>query len=128
MSCEGVLMGACGCPALCLQDSVVRIDPGGRYPSMWPGAYTFDVQLPGGCENEFCGDSCTAIAQAPAGSYLARAVAGTAVDCGAPECECLDAPDPLDFCRITGVIAGDEHILQATFDYPQTTDVVLPWP
>jgi hypothetical protein len=59
VACAAVLEGQCGCPAACAADSVIRIDPGGRYEGQWSGAVAFAATLAADCASGDCGDQCT---------------------------------------------------------------------
>jgi hypothetical protein len=126
VSCDAVIDGQCGCPALCAADSVIRIDPGGSYEEAWTGAEAFSATLPAECTTEGCGDQCTALAQAVDGAYTARANAGTEVTCGMGiPCDCIDTPDDAGWCSAPGIRAGDQLQVDVDFDYPDTDSVEI---
>jgi hypothetical protein len=125
VSCSAVISGQCGCPGACFQDSVIRIDPGGRWDGEWTGAEAHAVELAAECVGEFCGPACTALLQAPDGDYVARAVASTAVDCGVDMCDCNDALDPAGFCSVSGVRSGTETTRDVPFVYADTTSIEI---
>ncbi len=127
-SCADALMGLCQCPGPCIQDTVIRVDPGGHYDASWPGGRIDVATLTPECVNESCGDQCAAITQADAGDYVAGAIASPMVTCDFEPCDCLEPPDPAGWCRINGFRAGTEVLVEAAFAYPAQTALELAFP
>lgn len=127
LTCTAAAEGACNCPGACVLDTVIRIDPGGSWEGQWTGAQALAAELAAECAGEFCSGACMALLQAPAADYIARAVGGTDVDCGAETCECLGEPSPEGWCSVAGIVSGTETIAEATIAYPVTraVDVVF---
>ena len=122
-SCADALQGLCACPGPCAQDSVVRVDAGGRYVGEWPGGEIFTAMLPDGCADEVCGNQCSAIAQSEAGDYVASAVASPMVACDVETCDCSDTPNPDGWCTIYGARTGGDMPGSTAFAYPGETAV-----
>jgi hypothetical protein len=123
-SCADALQGLCMCPGPCAQDTVIRVDPGGRYVGSWPGADMFIATLTPDCIDE-CGSQCNALAQAEPGDYLASAVASPTIICDIEPCDCLDTPDPDGWCRIGNAHADAGATVEAAFAYPGETAVEI---
>lgn len=124
-SCADALQGLCMCPGPCAQDTVIRIDPDGRYVGTWPGANIFAATLTPECTDEFCGSQCNALAQAEPGDYTASAVASSMVVCDADPCDCMDAPDPDGWCRIGNAHTDGGVTGETAFAYPGETAVEI---
>ena len=124
-SCADALMGLCACPGPCVQDSVVRVDAGGRYVGQWPGSEIFFATLTGECASEGCPFQCAALAQAESGAYVASAIASPMVECDVEGCDCNDAADPDGWCEISGRRTGGDISGEAAFAYPEETAVEI---
>ncbi len=122
-SCEAAVDGACGCPAACPIDSVIRLDPGGIWEGSWPGSEAMQVTLAPGCTDEFCGPQCTTSIAAAAGEYTVQVQTAIEVDCGGGPCDCLGDPDPGGWCRVTGSLGSEQAAQVRTLVYPDETSV-----
>lgn len=124
-TCGEAVGGACGCPAICPEDRVLMIAPGGTHAFSWTGALYSEETLPTQCLAE-CGDSCLRVRQAPDGVYQLSARGSTsAIVCNDPDV-CTCTPNPEGWCDVQASGIGAEVVMaETTVNYPLQPDVVL---
>lgn len=124
ITCGQALAGACGCPAICAEATVLMIEPGGQHTLTWSGATYGPVMLPDACASESCGPQCLAQTQAAAGTYTLRARgATTATSCADPDV-CTCTPNLEGWCDVPATGLGPETVeATAQLAYPSATMV-----
>jgi hypothetical protein len=120
VSCEALQGDSFGCPSICGQGVLVRIDPGGSYDHSWSGTYWTPGNMPQACFRAEGFDRCSKLIQAPPAAY--RFVGKVWSDVACDEVQgCLPCtPDDSGSCIIGGAAAasGTSREVERVLDYP----------
>lgn len=126
-TCESLQEGQIGCPAVCLQPPLYRVEPGGQVDYSWYGLVREERAMPASCYGDAPQGSCAQYVQAPGGLYE---ITGTMYVDAMCEGSCDCQPNAEGWCELTGSVESGTGSLTATapIALPQDTMVELLFP
>jgi hypothetical protein len=128
VSCQALQSGNVGCPTICAQGLLVRIEPGGSYDFSWSGTYWQLRDMPKACFATDGFNDCSQLVHAQPAAYRFLGRVWSEVVCDEAQGCIPCTPDGSGSCIVSGfgaVATGTSREVEEALDYPTQKRVEL---